>query len=351
MTSSLPDDLTRALQALSEGHSRHSLARRAAAISTNYRSGGTSSTITTADDALAYAFVRMPATFAAVAACLDALTKARADFSPASLIDVGAGPGTASWAAADTFASLQHFALADTNEHLRTLATTLMRKSQRLQRADYRGGSARAFLNGAGEADLVIASYMIGEIAPDERGALAALMWQRTRDVLLIVEPGTPDGYERIIALRGHLIALGAHTVAPCPHDRECPLSTAHVPEKWEPVFRTGHAPEQRDWCHFSRRLPRSRDHKLLKDAEVPFEDEKFSYVALSRTPPARRAARVLARPSQSKAAITAKLCMEGGVSAVTIPRRDKNAFAGARRWRWGDAVDPDHPPQGEEDA
>ena len=37
------------------------------------------------------------------------------------------------------------------------------------------------------------------------------------------------------------------------------------------------------DWCHFSQRLPRSRDHMLLKDASVPFEDERYSYVVVTQ--------------------------------------------------------------------
>ena len=37
------------------------------------------------------------------------------------------------------------------------------------------------------------------------------------------------------------------------------------------------------DWCHFTQRLQRSRAHKQVKGAELPFEDEKFAYVALTR--------------------------------------------------------------------
>ena len=68
---------------------------------------------------------------------------------------------------------------------------------------------------------------MIGEIGDAERRALAELMWEKTRDTLLVVEPGTPAGYARIIALRERLIALGAHVAAPCPHDGKCPLAAA----------------------------------------------------------------------------------------------------------------------------
>src|SRR5262249_52658059 len=110
------------------------------------------------------------------------------------------------------------------------------------------------------------------------------------------------------------------HVAAPCAHDRACPLQ----------------AP---DWCHFAQRLPRSRAHMQMKGADVPFEDEKFSYVVLTRTPIVQCAARVLAPPVVGKAEITAKICTPDGVTIAKIPRRDKAAYARARRWHWGDAV------------
>ena len=93
------------------------------------------------------------------------------------------------------------------------------------------------------------------------------------------------------------------------------------------------------DWCHFTQRLPRSRAHKEIKGVDLPFEDEKFAYVALMRHPPARRAARVLAQPVLTKIEVAAKLCTPEGVVATKVPRRDKVNYARARRWRWGDAV------------
>jgi ribosomal protein RSM22 (predicted rRNA methylase) len=318
--SGLPDELQHALARLTEGLSRRELAKRARVISKGYRSGDTSKPIADRNDALAYALARMPATYAAVSACLVALREARSDFQPASMIDAGAGPGTATWAAAGAFPSLSDFLLLDANAALTNLAATLMAGDDRLAQAGCRLGDVHQLLANAPNADLVVASYLIGELAERERADLAELMWERTRDALLVVEPGTPAGYERIIALRAQLIAKGAHVLAPCPHDSACPLI----------------AP---DWCHFAQRLPRSRDHMLMKDADVPFEDEKFSYVVLSRTPLAGRVARVLAPPQIGKAAISAKLCTAGGVIMAAVPRRDKAAYANARRWRWGDAV------------
>jgi ribosomal protein RSM22 (predicted rRNA methylase) len=316
----LPAELKAALEARLQGFSRVEAAGRAALISRTYRDGGGSGAIASEADALAYALARMPATYAAVTASLNALREITPHFAPASLLDVGAGPGTATWAAAEAFASLRTFDLLDANSALRALALDLGRGSARLRDIRYRKGEARAALADAAPADLVVASYMIGELGDAERRALVDIMWTRTRDTLLIVEPGTPAGYARIIAVREQLIASDAHVAAPCPHDGRCPLT----------------AP---DWCHFTQRLPRSRAHKQLKSAELPYEDEKFSYVALTRAPVAQRPARVLAQPVVTKVEVAAKLCTSDGLTIAKVPRRAKADYARARRWRWGDAV------------
>jgi ribosomal protein RSM22 (predicted rRNA methylase) len=316
----LPAELRAALDAKLEGLPRQDVTARASLISRTYREGGNSGAIASEADALAYALARMPATYAAVAASLNALQEIRPDFAPQSLLDVGAGPGTASWAAAEAFSTLANFTSLDTNPALRASALALAKDNPRLGTASYGLGQARALLDKANAADLVIASYLIGELGESDRRDLADAMWTKTRDTLVIVEPGTPAGYARIIAARAQLIAAGGHVAAPCPHDNECPLTPP-------------------DWCHFAQRLPRSRAHMQMKGAEVPFEDEKFSYVTLTRAPLARRPSRVLAPPVVGKAEIAAKLCTPDGLAITKVVRRDKAAYAYARRWRWGDAV------------
>ena len=316
----LPAELKGALDAKLEGRSRSDVAARAAMISKTYRDGGTSSAIKSDTDALAYALARMPATYAAVSACLNALLEARPGFAPRTMLDIGAGPGTASWAASEAFASLTSLTLLDTNPVLRALALDLQRESARFDGLKYDAGEARAALAKADGADLVIASYLIGELGEAERHSLMEAIWAKTRDTLLVVEPGTPAGYARILTARTQLIAAGAHVLAPCPHEAACPLQ----------------AP---DWCHFSQRLARSRAHRQVKGADVPFEDERFSYCVLTRAPATVHPARILAQPVIGKAEISAKLCTSDGLAIVKVPRREKAAYAHARHWRWGDAM------------
>jgi ribosomal protein RSM22 (predicted rRNA methylase) len=316
----LPAELRAALDARLQGVSRNDAAGRAMLISQTYRDGGGSGVIASGEDALAYALARMPATYAALTASLNALCEVMPGFAPESLLDVGAGPGTASWAAAEAFSSLQTFDLIDANAALRALALDLASRSVRLRDLNYRRTEARAALADARAADLVVASYMIGELEGAEQVELADLLWTKARDTLVVVEPGTPAGYGRIMTLRARLITSGAHVAAPCPHDNRCPLA----------------AP---DWCHFTQRLPRLRAHLQVKGAQVPFEDEKFSYVALTRRPVAQHPARVLTQPVVTKAAVAAKLCTDRGISSAVVPHRQKAAYQRFRKFHWGDAI------------
>jgi ribosomal protein RSM22 (predicted rRNA methylase) len=320
----LPPDVKAALIRLGHGVSRKAVAEQAAAQSRTYRAGGGSQRIATEGDVLAYAFTRLPATYAAVAAVLNAMRETLPGFAPRTLLDVGAGPGTAAFAAVQAFDSLADIRLIDASASLRQLALTLMAEadSAALRQAAgdgaYRHGDALALLSDAEPADLVAASYAAGEIAPGDLDRFTRLLWAATAGVLVIVMPGTPDGCATMLRMRGGLIAAGAHVAAPCPHDRPCPLQPP-------------------DWCHFAQRLPRSRDHLRVKGADAPFEDEKFSYVVLSRREPQPAAARVLAPPHVTKGAVTAKLCKDGGVGIETAARRNADAWRRFKSWRWGD--------------
>lgn len=319
--SGLPAALKAALDAELEGVSRKDLAIRAAATSAAYRAGGTSAaTIKGHADALAYALARLPATYAAGVAVLAEAQRLAPGFAPTSLLDAGAGPGGGSWAAAETWGSLRHVTWLDANPPFLALAERLAAQGPAaLRNADARRGD---LVGGAfPSADLVLASYALAEIAPVAQARVVEALWGACDGVLVLVEPGTPAGYARVLAARDALIAAGATIVAPCPHHAACPL----VGE---------------DWCHFSVRLPRSRDHMAAKGAEVPFEDERYAYVVAARAgvTVAPRAARVLAPPRAGKPGVELKLCgTDGALEPRFVERREKAAWGAAKRLGWGD--------------
>lgn len=308
-----------------QGVGRSGLAARAAALSEGYRAGQASKlVIRSAEDAAAYAAARLPATYAAIARALSESDDRLIDFAPKSMLDAGAGPGAAGWAATALWPGLESAVLLDSSRIFLDLAEGLAASGpQALRQADRR----LADLTAAGpwpRADLVIASYVLAEIAQDKISSVVSNLWEACSGLLVLVEPGSSDGWARIKLARETLSALGAEIVAPCPHSLPCPIISP-------------------DWCHFVQRLPRSRDHRQAKGADRPFEDEKFIYLSacregLSLHPPLGR---ILAPPKASKVGIEFKVCEPSGACAFhAAAKRDKSAFAKARRLDWGDEID-----------
>jgi len=169
--------------------------------------------------------------------------------------------------------------------------------------------------------DLVLAGYAIAEISDPAIAKTVERLWRACNGVLVILEPGTPAGFARILQCRAHLLGLGARIVAPCPSAYSCP----------------------NDWCHFSVRLQRSKSHMRAKSASVPFEDEKFSFLAVARESIAVKlpTTRIVAEPRSAKPGIHLRLCADGDISERFIARRDKPAYKQAAKRKWGDAFVP----------
>lgn len=317
----LPTPLRQGVDAMLEGTPLAALRTAGKALSDRYRAEVRDGRLHMADDLAVKAYLaqRLPATYAAVRAAIEALETARPDFSPQTLLDVGAGPGTMLWAAADAWPALGRAVLLEASAPVRTAGQSLAAALP--VRCDWLSGDATLFPAGIQPADLVAIAYVLDELPPPALPKLVERLWTLTADTLLIVEPGTPAGWRRMLEARAQLIAAGAHILAPCPHHEPCPLA----------------AP---DWCHFSRRVARSRLHRLAKDADVPWEDEKFIYLAASRQPAPEHGSRVLAPPKSGSGKVTLKLCQPDGNAAERLfTKRDGVVFKTARRADWGDVL------------
>lgn len=275
-------------------------------------------------DVVAYAAYRMPATFEAVRSALAALRAAAPDFSPATHTDVGGGTGAASWAVADAFGAPPATTVLDWAEPALALGRELALASEvpSLGTAEWRRARIGSALR-IESTDLVTVSYVLKELTPADRAALVAEAARAARAVV-VVEPGTPDGYERIIAARDALVAAGLTVAAPCPHSGACPIAPGT------------------DWCHFSARVSRSSLHRQIKQGSLAYEDEKFSYVAAVRFPVAPVAARVTRKPQIRKGMVLLDLCADtGALGRETVTKRHGALYRAARDTAWGDAWPP----------
>ena len=318
----LPPLLRNAVDRALSGMPLDQLTATAAVLSQRYREERRDGKAHVASDreVLAYLAVRLPATYAAVRASFAAVAEARPDFAPKTALDIGAGPGTALWAAAECWPTLAEALLVEASPVFRAFGEQLAAEMQQPHTTWRTSDVAMDEINGE-PRDLVTLAYVLNELAPEDRPRLVERLWRLTTDTLVIVEPGTPAGWQRVLAARRQLIEGGAHVIAPCPHANECPLQPP-------------------DWCHFARRVARSRLHRQVKSADVPWEDEKFSYVAVSRKRATAVGARVIARPRKASGRVTLKLCRpDGSAGDQLFSRRDGAQFRRASRSDWGDLL------------
>jgi ribosomal protein RSM22 (predicted rRNA methylase) len=310
----LPAPLRDALLEEAAEWSPAALAPAAEQLSEAYRSGR-SFRFGADEQRVAYALVRMPAT----CAVLESVFREIAGIGARSLLDLGAGPGTAAWAAAAVFGPLDRVTLVEEDRRMIELGQKLARGLEAVappQRLDWRASDVRAVP--LEPHDLVTLSYVAGELDPDQALHLLRRAWNAAARAIVVVEPGTPKGFARIRALRGELIALGAQIAAPCPHDGACPMSGG-------------------DWCHFSRRLERSAVHRRLKHGVMGYEDEKYSYLIAARSAPDRAAARILRHPLRYPGHLRLRLCTAQGLTEQTVTRSRKEAWKAMRSAAWGD--------------
>ncbi len=316
----LPPELRAAIDERLRETAPGELARAAADLSARYRAGQGGWRVTRSPaHLLAYAAVRLPATYAAITAALERVRELRPDWRPRTLVDLGTGLGAGVWAAAAVWDSLRRITALDADPRALALAGELAQAASHpaIRSAAWRRAALTEPLPDVA-GDLVLIAYVLGELAPAAADTLVERAWQAATDLLVVVEPGTPAGYRHVLAARGRLLAQGAFTTAPCPHDAPCPLVD--------------------DWCHFAVRLPRSRLHRTLKQGALGYEDEKFSYVALSRAPTERAPARVIRHPQVHPGRIGLTLCTRQGIRAVTVTRAARERFRLARRTAWGAA-------------
>ena len=291
-------------------------------LSQRYRGArlNSDSLLKTDREALAYALVRMPATFGAVSFALSAIANVT-NCELQTMLDVGAGTGACGWAAEKIF-DLKQLICLEREVVMRKLGQRLMQGSGVTSLVEAQWLPFDLVKDDISQtADLVTASYVLNELDAKMRELAVKKLWQATKRILLIVEPGMPEAFKFLLNLRQILINEGAYVLAPCPHASKCPLPAE-------------------DWCHFSARVARSRLHRQLKGADMGYEDEKYCFLAVSRQAPCLLYRRILKEPKVSKARVLCEVCSpDGALEQKEVSLRDKASYRVAKKWCWGDIL------------
>jgi ribosomal protein RSM22 (predicted rRNA methylase) len=280
--------------------------KAALALSERYRRGETPY-LRSPEDRHAYLVTRLPATQAALERVLKELHGA--DIT--SYLDIGAGPGGSWKVMEETFPTIQQATFVELDREFVKIGR------QRLEGRPITWKNESAIQLDVKPHDMVLFSYSWGEI---KNLSMLVKAWALCQKYLVIVEPGTPRGYGCMLEARDELIKRGAEVLAPCPHSHKCP---------WQGSL---------DWCHFGVRLERSREHQWAKDASRGYEDEKFSYIILSKVGVKPFAGRMVKDSLRRKGHMILTLCTDQGIVTKTISKKDEN-YKITNKLNWGDKV------------
>lgn len=287
----LPIALESAIEELCLGISQKELIRAGEELTGRYKAARSHQTDL---HRLVYLCVRMPATYAV-------LCRVFQEFEvPQTVVDCGAGPGTSIWALPK-----QTLTLIEQDSAFIKLGKSLASHTQ----AQWKHQS---FLEFKDSAEMLLFSYSLNEISPKNLEQVISRAHSQTENLITIIEPGTPEGFERIRKVRTQLLDLGMSILAPCPHPHLCPM-------------------EGGNWCHFSVRLPRTALHRRLKKGSLGYEDEKFSYLVASKKQFTSGGMRVLRNPIKKRGHSILELCTKEGFKRKT--------FTKVKKTNWGDLI------------
>jgi ribosomal protein RSM22 (predicted rRNA methylase) len=221
--------------------------------------------------ALGYTYKRMPPTYGAAVRALSEAKYRLPLFTPKSVLDYGSGTGSGGWAALSLYPELDRIVGVEPSPHMRTMGKKLSRYSPQFSWCESIANLPSA-VSAEGLFDIVMCNYVLSENSdPKVCTLILEALWQRTKSILLIIEPGTPKGFRFIHSARewvlGTLPRTQANILAPCPHEGNCPL-----------------AKDDKSYCHFSQftgRYPKDVFPNMPGAKDI--DNEKFSYLLVMR--------------------------------------------------------------------
>lgn len=318
----LPVELKLNIEKLIHNKSLNELKKSAFNLSDKYRteSGQGKRLAVTENEIIAYAVCRMPATFSAVYNAIEYSLQKFNDVKIDSVLDVGAGLGAGTWACREYF-NIESYTLFEREPEMIKIGKKLMESVEDSQNnVEWINGDITK-TNLPKTYDFVMTSYTLNELNDFDLKNVVLKLWKATNKVLLIVDTGTVKGFEIIKKVKDVLKAEGANLIAPCENGCVCKMS-------------------ENDWCHFTSRASRSKAHKLLKEGDAPYEDEKYTFATFARNKVVKTSDnyRVLRHPIIEKNKVNLCVCDNGEVKNISVLKSDNN-YKKAKKLKCGDVL------------
>ena len=316
----IPQELKIAIENQLVGIKSNQIIENYQKISSRYRNniGDGKIFVNKQEEALSYAISRMPSTYCAIYSALDHILK-NCNEKINTCYDIGAGTGAATWAVNQCI-HFEKCTCFEREQDMIDVGKKLMKGVELLKQVDWKKFDILKD-NFTEKADLIITSYMINELPEENKNEIIKKLWNITNKILLIIEPGTPAGFKNIVNAREMLLKEGANIIAPCSHQSECKI-------------------KEDDWCSFYVRVNRSGIQRLAKKGELGYEDEKFSYIAFSKTAIDNQKTRILRHPQIYQGYVKIKVCTNHGIEEKIYSKKDGEIYKKIKKLNAGDIIE-----------
>ncbi|MCX6049536.1 MAG: methyltransferase domain-containing protein [Chloroflexi bacterium] len=276
-------------------------------------------------DALAYLGLRASATYAQIFGAVAAVAEIMPSWQPQTLLDLGSGPGTGVWALSSLLPSLAEATCIDQNAHLLALGQKIISDAQLPVIVTWQQGDViQPIERDETQYDLIVVANVLNELNAEQREKLLETAFKRCRQLMIVVEPGTPIGSAIAQAAAAQLAPAG-RLIAPYIDNNFVEEYFLHFPQRFT-------RPE------FARRIRQEmRDSPLMAS---DWEEAKYSYVAVGKIPPEETPwGRCIGPIRLMNGYLELPMLLKDQVVQLKVMKRHKQQYAFAKKLRWGQLV------------
>jgi ribosomal protein RSM22 (predicted rRNA methylase) len=278
-------------------------------------------------DIAAYLALRVPATYAQITGALLQIKQVMPEWQPTSVLDLGSGPGTGIWAAHQVWPGITTGNAKDEQLYFLTVGQQILQEAQIPVEVRWQQESLRSDFGSKNQKyDLVIISSLLNELEEPIRKKVLDRAFSQCSGMVVIVEPGTPQGYAVIASL---------YKQFDFPHFLIAPyIENTFV----EPKDGWLHFPQRFIRPEFLRRVRQQMRESSLMASD--WEEAKYSYIAIGKYQTQKPGwGRIVSPVKKQKAWFDLSILTAQGIQKLQVFKRDKDKYNFVKKLSWGELV------------
>lgn len=284
------------------------------------------------NDVLGYLALRVPSTYSQIYGALSSVQELNPGWKPSSVLDIGSGPGTAVWAALEVFPKVLDAVCIEKDKNFVEIGKTIFQSLSDIT-VDWQTTNLTSSLPRVNKGyDLVVLANVLNEMDERTREKTIQFAYNHCTGVLVIIEPGTPDGFESIKQVSKQLNFYQTTLIAPY-------IENSFINSEEINFIQKIKRPEfQKRVRQLQRKNQQPERLNLLPPSD--WEESKYFYLAYSKfKPEISPMGRLIARPKLFKPFVELKVLTKDGIKIEKVFKKDRIKYKQAKKLKWGDII------------